>query len=102
MTKGSCEACTDIEPAQVDGRRVHLLASGSILHQALKAQEILSQPHKVAADVWSATSFQQLRVDALDVERWNRLHPDAEPRSSYLSQGAGGGSDGPVVAATDT
>jgi len=86
-------------PAQVDGRRVHLLASGSILHQALKAQEILAA-HKVAADVWSATSFQQLRVDALDVERWNRLHPDAEPRSSYLSQ-ALAGVDGPIVAATD-
>src|SRR5438552_11058235 len=86
-------------PAQVDGRRVHLLASGSILHQALKAQEILAA-HKVAADVWSATSFQQLRVDALDVERWNRLHPDAEPRSSYLSQ-ALAAVDGPIVAATD-
>jgi len=86
-------------PAQVDGRRVHLLASGSILHQALKAQEILAA-HKVAADVWSATSFQQLRVDALDVERWNRLHPDAEPRRSYLSQ-ALTAVDGPIVAATD-
>ena len=86
-------------PARVDGRRVHLLASGSILHQALKAQEILAA-HNVAADVWSATSFQQLRVDALDVERWNRLHPDAEPRSSYLSQ-ALAAVDGPIVAATD-
>ncbi|TMB83595.1 MAG: pyruvate dehydrogenase (acetyl-transferring), homodimeric type [Chloroflexi bacterium] len=86
-------------PARVDGRRVHLLASGSILHQALKAQEILAA-HKVAADVWSATSFQQLRVNALDVERWNRLHPDAEPRSSYLSQ-ALAAVDGPIVAATD-
>jgi pyruvate dehydrogenase E1 component len=86
-------------PAQVDGRRVHLLASGSILHQALKAQEILAA-HKVSADVWSATSFQQLRVDALDAERWNRLHPDAEPRASYLSQ-ALAAVDGPVVAATD-
>ena len=82
-----------------DGRRVQLLASGSILHQALRAQEILAA-HRVAADVWSATSFQQLRVDALDVERWNRLHPDAEPRVSYLSR-AIGPSVGPIVAATD-
>jgi pyruvate dehydrogenase E1 component len=82
-----------------DGRRVQILASGSILHQALRAQEILAA-HHVAADVWSATSFQQLRVDALDVERWNRLHPDAEPRTAYLTQALAGAS-GPIVAATD-
>jgi pyruvate dehydrogenase E1 component len=82
-----------------DGRRVQILASGSILHQALRAQEILAA-HHVAADVWSATSFQQLRVDALDVERWNRLHPDAEPRTAYLTQ-ALAGTSGPIVAATD-
>ncbi|MDP9271233.1 MAG: pyruvate dehydrogenase (acetyl-transferring), homodimeric type [Chloroflexota bacterium] len=82
-----------------DGRRVQILASGSILHQALRAQEMLAA-HHVAADVWSATSFQQLRVDALDVERWNRLHPDAEPRTAYLTQALAGAS-GPIVAATD-
>jgi pyruvate dehydrogenase E1 component len=86
-------------PAQADGRRMQLLAAGSILHQALKAQEILAA-HGVAADVWSTTSFQQLRVDALDVERWNRLHPDAEPRVPYLTQ-ALAGAPGPIVAATD-
>jgi pyruvate dehydrogenase E1 component len=86
-------------PAPNDGRRVQLLAAGSILHQALRAQEILSA-HNVAADVWSATSFQQLRVDALDAERWNRLHPDAEPRLPYVSQ-ALSGSAGPIIAATD-
>jgi len=82
-----------------DGRRVQILASGSILHEALRAQEILAG-HHVAADVWSATSFQQLRVDALDVERWNRLHPDAEPRTPYLNQALAGVA-GPIVAATD-
>ncbi len=86
-------------PAQIDGRRVQILSSGSILHQALRAQEILAA-HNVAADVWSATSFQQLRVDALDVERWNRLHPDAEPRVPYVTQ-ALAGAQGPVIAATD-
>jgi pyruvate dehydrogenase E1 component len=82
-----------------DGRRVQILASGSILHQALRAQEVLAS-HSVAADVWSATSFQQLRVDALDAERWNRLHPDAEPRVPYLTRVLSGAA-GPVVAATD-
>ena len=86
-------------PAQIDGRRVQILSSGPILHQALRAQEILAA-HNVAADVWSATSFQQLRMDALDVERWNRLHPDAEPRVPYVTQ-ALAGAQGPVIAATD-
>jgi pyruvate dehydrogenase E1 component len=84
---------------QGGGRRVQILASGSILHQALRAQEVLAS-HHVAADVWSATSFQQLRVDALDSERWNRLHPDAEPRVPYLTRALSGAA-GPVVAATD-
>ena len=56
--------------------------------------------YDVAADVWSATSFQQLRNDALDVERWNRLHPDAEQRVPYVRQCLAP-SEGPIVAATD-
>ncbi|CAN5595260.1 pyruvate dehydrogenase (acetyl-transferring), homodimeric type [soil metagenome] len=81
-------------------RRVQLLASGSILLQALRAQQILAERYDVAADLWSATSFQQLRNDALDVERWNRLHPDAQQRVSYLRQCLDP-SEGPIVAATD-
>jgi len=67
---------------------------------ALRAQTMLADDYDVAADVWSATSFQQLRADALDVERWNRLHPDQEPRVPYLVQQLGG-ADGPVVAVSD-
>jgi pyruvate dehydrogenase E1 component len=81
-------------------RRVQLLASGPILLQALKAQAVLAERYDVAADVWSATSFQQLRNDALEIERWNRLHPDAEPRVPYVRQCLGP-SEGPIVAATD-
>jgi pyruvate dehydrogenase E1 component len=81
-------------------RRVQLLAAGPILHQAMRAQELLAEQFDVAADLWSATSFQQLRNDALDVERWNRLHPDAEPRIPYLVSCLGP-TDGPVVGATD-
>jgi pyruvate dehydrogenase E1 component len=87
-------------PEATDARRVQLLGSGSILHQALRAQEILAEKFGVAADVWSATSFQQLRVDALDAERWNRLHPEAEQRVPYVVQ-ALSGAPGPIVAATD-
>jgi pyruvate dehydrogenase E1 component len=81
-------------------RPVQLLASGPILLQALKAQELLREKYDVAADVWSATSFQQLRNEALDVERWNRLHPDAEQRVPYVRQCLDP-TAGPIVAATD-
>jgi pyruvate dehydrogenase E1 component len=86
--------------ATAGSRRVQLLASGPILQQALKAQQLLAEKYDVAADVWSATSFQQLRNEALDVERWNRLHPDAEQRVPYVTQCLAP-SQGPIVAATD-
>ena len=81
-------------------RRVQLLASGPILQQALRAQQMLAEKFDVAADVWSATSFQQLRNDALDAERWNRLHPDAEQRVAYVRQCLAP-TEGPIIAATD-
>ena len=81
-------------------RRVQLLASGPILLQALKAQQMLAERFDVAADVWSATSFQQLRNEALDTERWNRLHPDAAPRTPYVRQCLDP-TEGPMIAATD-
>jgi pyruvate dehydrogenase E1 component len=81
-------------------RPIQLLASGPILLQALRAQEILREKYDVAADVWSATSFQQLRNEALDVERWNRLHPDAEQRVPYVRQCLDP-TPGPIVSATD-
>ncbi len=65
---------------------VHLVASGSIVNEALRAGDILAQRYGVVADVWSATSFQQLHRDALEVERWNWLHPECEPRVPWLSQ----------------
>jgi pyruvate dehydrogenase E1 component len=86
--------------AEAGSRRVQLLSSGPILQQALQAQRILAEKFDVAADIWSATSFQQLRNDALDVERWNRLHPDAEQRVAYVTQCLAP-SEGPIVAATD-
>ncbi len=87
-------------PAERGSRRVQLLASGPILHQALRAQELLAERYDVAADVWSAPSFQQLRTDALEVERWNRLHPGSELRVPYLVEQLAG-TDGPIIAATD-
>ena len=80
--------------------RVQLLASGTAMLAALEAQRLLADDHDVAADVWSATSYQQLRDDALGVERWNRLHPTEEPRRPYLTE-VFDAVDGPVVAVTD-
>ena len=77
-----------------------LFGSGPILNEALRAQGILAEKYGVAADVWSVTSYNELRRDALRVERWNRLHPGEKPRRPYLLQ-ALNGVQGPIVAATD-
>jgi pyruvate dehydrogenase E1 component len=80
--------------------RVQLMGSGTILREVLAAAELLQEDFGVAADVWSATSFTELRRDGMAVERWNRLHPKEEPRSSYVAT-ALEGHEGPVIAATD-
>jgi pyruvate dehydrogenase E1 component len=80
--------------------RAQLIGSGVILLEALRAQEILAQKFDVAADVWSATSYQQLRDEALSVERWNRLHPGEPARTPYVTK-ALESAPGPVIAATD-
>jgi len=82
------------------GERVQLLGSGTILREAIAAADLLEQDFGIAADVWSVTSFNELRRDGLDVERWNMLHPDQEPRRSYIEQQLSG-QKGPVVAVTD-
>ena len=80
--------------------RVQLLGSGSILGEALRAQQILDERFGVAADVWSATSYKELRREALECERWSLLHPDQEPRVPYVTRVLGG-ARGPVVAVSD-
>jgi pyruvate dehydrogenase E1 component len=72
-----------------------------MVQQALRAQQMLGEDHDVSADVWSATSYQQLRADALAAERWNRLHPGEDRREPFLSK-ALAGAEGPVVAVTDS
>ena len=64
--------------------KVHLLGSGPILRSALAAQKTLAEKYNIAADVWSVTSYRELRREALECERWNRLHPTATPKRSYL------------------
>ena len=72
-----------------------------MLNEALKAQQILAERYQVATDVWSVTSYNELRRDALETERWNRLHP-AEPRRTPYIVTALEGSNGPIIASTIT
>ena len=79
---------------------VQLFGSGTILNETLRAQEILATKYGVNADLWSVTSYTELRRDALAVERWNRLHPAEKERVPYLLT-ALGEAKGPIVAASD-
>jgi pyruvate dehydrogenase E1 component len=66
--------------------KAHIFGSGPIIRQALRAQEILAERYGVSADVWSATSYKLLRNEALNVRRWNMLHPTEPPRTSYVER----------------
>ena len=76
------------------------MGSGTILREVIAAAEMLEKDHGVSADVWSVTSFNELARDGQDAERWNTLHPDDEPRMSFVERQLTGTS-GPIVAATD-
>jgi pyruvate dehydrogenase E1 component len=80
--------------------RVQLLGSGTILREVQAAAEMLEADWGVAADVWSATSFTELRRDGLAAERWNMLHPEAKPRLPYVTSRLQE-RQGPVIAASD-
>ncbi len=86
-------------PAGTEGHPAQLLGSGAIMFEVLEAQELLAG-YGVAADVWSATSYKKLHTEALDVERWNRLHPEEEARVPYVRQVLEA-TEGPIVAASD-
>ncbi|MBY4865124.1 alpha-ketoglutarate dehydrogenase [Burkholderia anthina] len=79
--------------------QVRLIGSGAILREVIAAAELLAQDWQVDAEIWSATSFSELARDAREVERWNRLHPQAEMRRSHVETCLTG--DMPVIAATD-
>jgi pyruvate dehydrogenase E1 component len=80
--------------------RATLLGSGTILRESLAAAELLEQKFKIPADVYSVTSFSELRREALDCERWNLLNPDKSPRVPYV-QSLFAESAAPIIAATD-
>jgi pyruvate dehydrogenase E1 component len=80
--------------------KAQLFGSGTIMNQVLQAQEILEKDYKVASDVWSVTSYKELRREALEVERWNMLNPDKKQKTSYITQTLSK-EEGVFVAASD-
>jgi pyruvate dehydrogenase E1 component len=86
--------------AKAKAPKVQLMGSGTILREVIAAAELLEKDFGVASDVWSVTSFNELRREGLDCERWNMLHPEAKRRASYVEQCLLSRS-GPVIAATD-
>jgi pyruvate dehydrogenase E1 component len=80
--------------------QVQLLGSGTILREALAAAEMLEREFGIVANVWSVTSYSELRRDGMEVERWNTLHAASTQRTSYV-EACLTGTSGPIVAASD-
>ena len=81
--------------------RVQLLGSGSILNEVVRAAEVLASEFGIASDIWSVTSWTELRREALEIERWNMLHPAETPRVPFVTQSLEGSAGRVVVAASD-
>lgn len=79
---------------------VQLLGAGTILREVMAAAELLAKDYNVSADIWSVTSFNELRREGLSIERENRMHPEAKPKLSYVAQQLAA-RKGPVIAASD-
>ena len=80
--------------------KIQLLGSGAILREVIAAAEILERDYKIDSNVWSVTSYNELRKDAIEVERFNLLNPDKENKKSYLEECLSN-EDGPILASSD-
>jgi len=80
--------------------KIQLLGSGTILREIMSAAEILSKEYGVDSDIWSVTSFNELRKDGMKTERWNLLNPNEKRRKSYVEECLEK-RDGPIIAASD-
>jgi pyruvate dehydrogenase E1 component len=89
-----------LRPAAGGKAVAQLFGSGPILNEVLGAQQILAEKYGVATDVWSVTSYSELRREALGVERWNRLHPAKPEKTPYIASVLSK-MKGPIIAATD-
>jgi pyruvate dehydrogenase E1 component len=101
LTEGILRGIYKFKPAE-NGKKaqVQLFGSGTILNEALRAQQLLAEKYKVPADVWSVTSYNELRRDALSVDRWNLLHPGEKPKQPFILT-ALEGAEGPIIASSD-
>ncbi len=100
VTEGILRGIYRFKPAATGKAQIHLFGSGPILNEAIRAQGILAEKYGIHADVWSVTSYNELRRDALEIERWNRLHPAEPERQPYIVQ-ALAGVEGPIIASSD-
>tara|TARA_B100001741_G_scaffold91526_1_gene75026 strand:- start:1967 stop:5023 length:3057 start_codon:yes stop_codon:yes gene_type:complete len=80
--------------------KIQLLGSGSILREMMSAAEMLQEEYQIDSEVWSVTSFSELRKNGMEIERYNLLHPDKKKKKSYIEECLGG-SEGPILAASD-
>ncbi len=91
--------CIDSEDVGAEGLHVNLLGSGAIMNSVVAARETLKK-YGVSSDLWSVTSYNELRRDCLECERWNLLHPTEDPKTPYVASVLEG-HDGPVIASSD-
>ena len=80
--------------------KIQLLGSGTILREIIAAAEILQKDYQIDSNVWSVTSFNELRKEALEVERYNLLNPDKKPKKNYIEK-CMSTTEGPIVSASD-
>jgi pyruvate dehydrogenase E1 component len=104
MPKGSeadiIKGMYSFSTSKIKGEKVQLMGSGVILREVIEAQKILESDYSVSADVWSVTSFNELRKDALEADRWNRINPDKPQKESHVVKLLKK-AEGPIIASTD-
>ena len=104
MPKGSeagiLKGMYSFSKSKVKGPKVQLMGSGVILREVIAAAELLEKDWGVSPDVWSVTSFTELRREGLDAERWNMLNPEKKQKQSYVAECLSG-AEGPVISSTD-
>ena len=100
VSEGIIKGIYKLQAAPDGAATVQLFGSGPILNEVLRAQTILAEKYKVQADVWSVTSYTEVRREALAVIRWNRLHPAETEKKAYIETLLEG-TRGPVIAASD-
>jgi pyruvate dehydrogenase E1 component len=100
VEQGIIEGIYPFTKSKIKGPKVQLMGSGVILREVIEAAKILETDFKVAADIFSVTSFNELRKNALDIERWNRLNPGKDKKLSNI-ENAIIDKESPIIASTD-